>query len=169
MAQLSIFPERSLPKWIIADKRGITGFDFHGPIERLAETAIKPFRGDFQPAGGAGEPRASVWSAGSLLPLSDRPTPYDSASKLDALQTLRDHRPPSAKDRTSRYRADHEVRDNPVRRRSGGGGAKVQYRALLPVKTPPGDGVNALIALLISFLVAFRRRFQVNGRECVVK
>ena len=31
----------------------------------------------------------SVWSAWSLLPLSDRPTPYDSASKLDALQTLR--------------------------------------------------------------------------------
>jgi len=31
----------------------------------------------------------SVWSAWSLLPLSDRPTPCDSASKLDALQTLR--------------------------------------------------------------------------------
>jgi hypothetical protein len=31
----------------------------------------------------------SVWSAWSLLPLSNRPTPYDSASKLDALQTLR--------------------------------------------------------------------------------
>jgi hypothetical protein len=31
----------------------------------------------------------SVWSAWSLLPLSNRPTPCDSASKLDALQTLR--------------------------------------------------------------------------------
>src|ERR1017187_7750017 len=31
----------------------------------------------------------SVWSARSLLPLSNLPTPYDSASKLDALQTLR--------------------------------------------------------------------------------
>ena len=31
----------------------------------------------------------SVWSAWSLLQLSDRPTPSDSASKLDALQTLR--------------------------------------------------------------------------------
>jgi hypothetical protein len=31
----------------------------------------------------------SVWSAWSLLPLSDCPTPDDSASKLDALQTLR--------------------------------------------------------------------------------
>src|ERR1017187_1476305 len=31
----------------------------------------------------------SVWSAWSLLPLSNRPTPYDTASKLDALQTLR--------------------------------------------------------------------------------
>jgi len=31
----------------------------------------------------------SVWSAWSLLPLSDRPAPHDSASKLDALQTLR--------------------------------------------------------------------------------
>ena len=31
----------------------------------------------------------SVWSARSLLPLSNHPTPYDSASKLDALQTLR--------------------------------------------------------------------------------
>jgi len=31
----------------------------------------------------------SVWSARSLLPLSDRPAPYDSASKLDAPQTLR--------------------------------------------------------------------------------
>ena len=31
----------------------------------------------------------SVWSARSLLPLSNRPTPGNSASKLDALQTLR--------------------------------------------------------------------------------
>src|SRR5664279_6389315 len=31
----------------------------------------------------------SVWSARSLLPLSDRPTLYNSASKLDALQTPR--------------------------------------------------------------------------------
>ena len=29
-------------------------------------------------------PARSVWSAGSLLPLSNRPTPYDSASKLDS-------------------------------------------------------------------------------------
>ena len=31
----------------------------------------------------------SAWSAWSLLPLSNQPTPCDSASKLDALQTLR--------------------------------------------------------------------------------
>ncbi len=31
----------------------------------------------------------SVWNARSLLPLSGCPTPYESASKLDALQALR--------------------------------------------------------------------------------
>jgi hypothetical protein len=31
----------------------------------------------------------SLWSARSLLPLSNHRPPYDSASKLDALQTLR--------------------------------------------------------------------------------
>ena len=35
-------------------------------------------------------PSRSVWSAWSLLPLSNRQMPYDSASKLVALQTLRD-------------------------------------------------------------------------------
>ena len=30
----------------------------------------------------------SVWSARNLLPLSNHPHPHDSASKLDALQTL---------------------------------------------------------------------------------
>jgi hypothetical protein len=31
----------------MADKRGITGHDFHGLSERLPDTGIKFFRGDF--------------------------------------------------------------------------------------------------------------------------
>ena len=65
------------PTLIIADKRGITGFGFQGPIERLFCTVIKPFWGDFCTwPRGADELRASVWSARSLLPLSNaRPQP----------------------------------------------------------------------------------------------
>jgi len=40
--------------------------------------------------GGSGQCRASVWSAWSLLPLSVRPRLPESASKLDAVQTLRE-------------------------------------------------------------------------------
>ena len=47
---------------------------FHGPIERLLDTVIKPFRGEFCTwPRGADELRASVWSARSSLPLSNAP------------------------------------------------------------------------------------------------
>ena len=48
---------------------------------RLAETPLMRRSGN--------RTARSVWSAWSLLPLSNCPAPYDSASKLDALQTLR--------------------------------------------------------------------------------